>query len=178
MAARKKSVSEAITASMSEKDALEIGGECKACGKCCMYGSGFVLESEIPRIANFLKIPTEKFREDFLDELEIFHTYLFKIRSLKKKGANYGPCMFLENGKCRIHKVKPLHCGVCNCARGDDLHVWFMVNYLLKKDDPESVRQYASYVRTGGRLIPGAELKELFPDAGKLKAMLNYDIIR
>ncbi len=161
------------------KDVLEIGGDCDKCGKCCSYGSGFMLESEVAKIANFLRIPTDKFRKDFLEETEIFHTNLFKIRPMKKDGKPYGPCMLLENSKCRIHEVKPLHCRVGNCSdHGDDLHTWFIVNHCLNIYDPESIRQYASYLETGGRVIQGAELDVLFPDKSKLKSILNYERFR
>jgi hypothetical protein len=137
-----------------------------------------MLDEEVMRIAKFLKMPAAKFRAEFLDGMEIFHTELFKIKSKKAEGKHYGPCAFLEGGICRIQEVKPLHCRVCNCKEGDDLHVWFMVNHLLKADDPESVRQYVSYVKTCGRMIPGAEVKTLFPDAKRLKDIVDYKIMR
>ncbi|MFH1064622.1 MAG: YkgJ family cysteine cluster protein [Candidatus Woesearchaeota archaeon] len=161
------------------KEALELGGDCDKCGKCCSFGSGFMLESEVAKIAGFLKIPTDKFRKDFLEETEIFHTTLFKIRPMKKDGKPYGPCLLLENNMCRIHKVKPLHCRIGNCSEhGDDLHVWFLLNYCLNVFDPESIRQYSSYLETGGRTLPGGKLEEVFPDKSKLKLILNYERFR
>jgi Fe-S-cluster containining protein len=157
-------------------EVLEIGERCNRCGKCCTFGSGFVLEPELAKIAAYLRIPKEKFVNDFLEETEIFHTKVFKFRPFKKKDAAYGPCVFLEKGVCRIHDVKPLHCRIGNCGEhGDDLNTWFMVNYCLNIYDPESVRQYDSYIKTGGRIIPGAELEKLFPDKAVLKQILSYD---
>jgi Fe-S-cluster containining protein len=164
-----------ITKDTTTEEALKIGSDCQRCGRCCTYGSGFMLESEVARIAQFLKLPKDRFVKDFLLETEIFHTPVFKIRSLKKKDAPYGPCMFLEKNMCGIHDVKPLHCRVCNCKDGDDLHAWFMVHYCLNIYDPESVRQYDSYVKTGGRMIPGAELEKLFPDKQMLRKILSYE---
>ena len=101
------------------------------------------------------------------------------MRPPKKEGKPYGPCVFLDNNLCRIHAVKPLHCSVCNCGEdGDDLHVWFMVNYCLNIYDPESIRQYNSYIETGGRVIEGAELEKVFPDKQKLKRILSYKRFR
>jgi Fe-S-cluster containining protein len=164
-----------ITKATTTEAALKIGGECQKCGRCCTYGSGFMLESEIPRIAAFMKMQKDQFIKEFLDETEIFHTKVFKINSLKKGNAPYGPCMFLDSKLCKIHEVKPLHCRVCNCKDGDDLHVWFMVNHCLNIYDPESVRQYKSYVDTGGKVIEGAELDKLFPDKALLKRILSYE---
>ena len=164
-----------ITKSTKEQDVLRLGAECRKCGNCCSYGSGFVLEHEIPRIAAFLKIPKEKFMREFLEETEIFNTKLFKIRSMKKQGSPYGPCMFLDNSLCRIQPVKPLHCRVGNCSKhGEDLHVWFLTNYCLNIYDPESVRQYSSYIKTGGKVLEGAELETLFPDRHQLDRILSY----
>jgi Fe-S-cluster containining protein len=167
-----------ITKEMSEQEALKIGSACNTCGKCCSYGSGMMLSGEIARIANFLGMSPEKFKADMLTEIEIFHTPVFKIKSVKIDDKAYGPCMFLEDRKCKVHDVKPLHCRVCNCEKGDDLQVWFMVNYLLNIHDPESVRQYDSYIKTGGRMIPGAELEKLFPDKDLLRQILNYERLR
>ena len=134
-----------------------------------------MLEHEIPRIAAFLKIPKEKFIREFLDEIEIFHTQVFKFKSFREKDRPYGPCMFLDNNLCRIHAVKPLHCRIGNCGEhGDDLHAWFMVNHCLNIYDPESVRQYNSYIETGGKVLEGAELEKLFPDKHMLKRILSY----
>lgn len=168
-----------ITKSTKEEDVLKLGEPCRKCGNCCSYGSGFVLEHEIPRIAGFLDIPKDRFISDFLEETEIFHTKLFKIRLMKKGDMPYGPCMFLDNNLCRIHAVKPLHCRIGNCSKhGDDLHVWFITNHCLNIYDPESVRQYDSYVKTDGRVLEGAELEKLFPDKAKLKRILDYDIVK
>ena len=168
-----------VTRSTKEGDILKLGDSCKKCGKCCSYGSGFVLEKEIPRIAAFLKIKNEDFIKDFLEETEIFHTKVFKVKSLKNQDKPYGPCMFLDNNLCKIHAVKPLHCRVGNCSKhGDDLHAWFITNYCLNIYDPESVRQYNSYVETGGRVLEGAELETLFPDKHMLKRILSYKRFR
>ncbi|MBN1544637.1 YkgJ family cysteine cluster protein [Candidatus Woesearchaeota archaeon] len=168
-----------ITKDTSLEEVKNMGDKCGRCGRCCSYGSGFMFESEIPRIAAFLNIPKDKFVKEFLEETEIFHTRLFKIRPFKKEGKPYGPCMFLDGKLCRIHDVKPLHCSIGNCGEhGDDLHVWFMLNYCLNIYDPESVRQYVSYVKTGGRMIPGGEVEMLFPDKAVLRSILSYERFR
>jgi len=154
---------------------LGLGAGCNKCGKCCSHGSGFVLESEIPKIAATFKLSSEEFKKRFLEEIEIFHTSVFKIKSLKKDSKPYGPCMFLERDLCKIHDIKPLHCRIGNCSDdGDDLHTWFILNYCLNIYDPESIRQYDSYVRTGGKVLEGAELEKLFKDKQELKRILSY----
>jgi Fe-S-cluster containining protein len=158
------------------EEVKKLGEKCNKCGNCCTYGSGFVLESEIPKIAALLNIQKEKFVRDFLEETEIFHTRLFKFRSAKKGGKPYGPCILLDRGKCRIHSAKPLHCSIGNCSgHGEDLNTWFMMNCCLNIYDPESIRQYDSYLKTGGRTLPGGELEKLFPDKQKLKQILDYE---
>lgn len=169
-----------ITKDTKKEDVLKLGEKCNKCGKCCSYGSGFALKDEIPRIAAFLNMESKTFTDKFLEETEIFHTQVFKFRAKKVAGKPYGNCMFLEpDNLCQIHDVKPLHCRIGNCTEhGDDLHVWFMLNYCLNTFDPESIRQYKSYIDTGGRILPGAELENIFPDKEKLKKILSYDRFR
>ena len=52
-----------------------------------------------------------------------------------------------------------------------------MVNHVVDASDAESIRQYAHYIKTGGKIIPGAELENLVPDKERLKKMLNYEIL-
>ena len=52
-----------------------------------------------------------------------------------------------------------------------------MANFAVNKDDAESVRQFAQYIKSGGKLIPGASSQELVPDKEKLKKILNYEIL-
>lgn len=151
---------------------------CDSCGNCCSFGSGLVLESEIPRIASFLNIEPEKFKKDCLIETEMFNTKVFKIKPIKKADKPYGPCMLLEDNRCKIHDVKPLHCKICNCKNDDNLHTWFMVNYLVNPHDPESIRQYHAYIKTGGKVLEGAELETLFPNKQLLKDILSYERLK
>jgi len=66
-----------------------------------------------------------------------------------------------------------------NCKDyGEELAVWFMVNYAVDANDAESVRQYAQYLKSGGKIIPGAELHEIVPDKEKLRKILSYEILK
>ena len=168
-----------ITKSTPLKDILKIGEQCDKCGRCCSFGSGFIMESEIPQIAAFLKMKKEDLIKDQLEETEIFHTKMFKFKIKRKKDKPYGPCIFLDDNKCKIQNIKPLHCRIGNCKEhGDDLHTWFIINYCLNIYDPESIRQYNSYLETGGRRIPGAELDKLFPDKKMLSQILSYERLK
>ena len=61
---------------------------------------------------------------------------------------------------------------------GEELMLWFMLNHIVDANNPESVRQYAAYLKTGGRTLPGGELESLVPDKEKLGKMLDYTIIK
>ena len=50
-----------ITKETPLEEVKKLGEQCDQCGKCCSYGSGFMLESEITKIAAFLDIEKEKF---------------------------------------------------------------------------------------------------------------------
>lgn len=117
-------------------------------------------------------------KEKYLEEKELFNTKLLKPK-LKTTNKPYGECIFLENKRCKIHKVKPLQCKVGNCNKyGEKLSIWFMLNYLVNKDDPESIRQYGAYLKSGGKIIPGGKLEELVPDKERLKEILNFEKLK
>ena len=53
-----------------------------------------------------------------------------------------------------------------------------MVNHVDDSNDAESIRQYSQYIKSGGKVIPGAELGNLVPDKEKLKKILAYEILK
>jgi len=159
------------------KEVLELSKECKNCSLCCRYGSGFILKEELPRIAKFLNISQEKLKQNYLEEVELFNKKLFKPRTIKLDKP-YGHCIFLGNNGCRIHEVKPLHCRISNCNEyGEDLNQWFLLNYIINPNDPESIRQWANFVKFN-EVIPGGNLHELIKDKEILKKILNYEILK
>lgn len=154
---------------------LELSQHCKQCGHCCSHGSGFLINNDTKNIAEFLGMTKKELKENYLEEKELFNTKLLRPK-LKKEDKPYGECIFLNNKKCKIHKVKPLQCKVGNCNEyGEKLSIWFMLNYQINKDDPESIRQYAAYLKSGGKTIEGGKLEELVPDKEKLKKILNFE---
>ena len=152
--------------------------KCEACTVGCRHGSGFLVEEDIPRIAKFMNISEDVLKKEFLEEVEKFNTKRFRPRILRKDKP-YGKCIFFdEEIGCKVHEVKPLECKISMGCKdyGEQLSLWFMLNHFVNKDDAESVRQYASYLKSGGKIIPGAELKDLVPDKEKLRKILSFEI--
>lgn len=144
-------------------------------------GSGSLAGNDSKNIAAFLGIPEQKLKEKYLEEAELFNKKILKPKLLRKDNKPYGQCIFYDEEKgCTIHPVKPLECKTSiQCKEyGEGLSVWFMVNFIIDADDPESVRQYAQYLKSGGKLIPGASLEEIVPDKEKLKKILSYGILK
>ncbi|MBM4289379.1 MAG: YkgJ family cysteine cluster protein [Deltaproteobacteria bacterium] len=75
---------------------------CQQCGECCQ-GKGGILPTpvEIELMAHFLKIPGAHFRRDYLEQTPLGP-------AVKNKPG--GGCIFNEQGRCRIHPVKPRIC--------------------------------------------------------------------
>ncbi|MBN1932430.1 MAG: YkgJ family cysteine cluster protein [Desulfobacterales bacterium] len=76
--------------------------ECQRCGVCCTGGPGtvYVDKAEIARIANYLKLPTV----EFIDQ------YLYPYRdSYSIKEDEFGNCLFYQSG-CHIYSTRPLQC--------------------------------------------------------------------
>ena len=167
-----------IKKSTSLKTILRLGKKCKQCGHCCSHGSGFILKDEIKKIAKKFKIEDKDFIRKYLKKTVVFNTPVYKFRT-KKSDKPYGECIFLEENKCRIQSVKPLHCRIGNCnEHGEELSAWFTVNYLVNKADPESIRQFNLYIKSGGKIIPGGKLQDLVSDKKILKKILNYQILK
>ena len=155
-----------------------MGHDCMQCAHCCSHGSGFLINDEAKKIAEFLKITEKELKEKYLEEKELYNTKLSRPR-LITEGKPYGKCVFLNEKKCSIHKVKPFQCRVGNCnENGEQLSQWFMLNYLVNKDNPESIRQYSAYLSSGGKTIPGGKLEELVPDKEKLKKILSFEKLK
>ena len=169
-----------ITRFTPQEQILELGKNCDKSGHCCSFGGGYVLEDDIPKMAEHLGINEDEFKEKYLDEHEKFNTKCYKLKHDKKDGKPFGPCVFLDENKlCSIHDVKPLHCRVGNCCRmnGEQLSIWFALNHFVDENDPESIRQWATYLKSHPT-IPGGELHELVPDKEKLKKILNFEILK
>lgn len=162
---------------------LELAAPCRcnSCNHGCKYGSGLLAGEDKKRIASFLGISEEELKKGFLEEVEQFNTKMLRPRLLKEKNKAFGQCVFYDKQKgCTIHEVKPLQCKTSIGCKdyGEDLSVWFMVNHIVNPDDAESVRQFAQYIKSGGKLIPGTSLQELVPDKEKLSKILSYEILK
>ncbi|MBI2208594.1 YkgJ family cysteine cluster protein [Candidatus Woesearchaeota archaeon] len=154
--------------------------KCDACTVGCLHGSGVFAPGEIEKLAEFMNVDAEVLKKEFLEEIEKFNTKKFRPR-IKRKNHPYGKCIFFdEKLGCKIHEAKPLECKIAMGCKpyGEQLALWFMLNHFVNKDDAESVRQYASYLKTGGKTLDGGKLEELVPDKEKLRKILSFEILK
>jgi len=168
-----------ITRTTKLSGILELGKECKRCGHCCSFDSGFIAKNEIKSLAKHFKLKEIDFIKKYLREMKVFNNTVYKFKIKKKGSKPFGRCILYDKEKgCTIHDIKPMHCKIGNCNKhGENLSAWFTVNYLVNKDDPESIRQFSIYIKSGGKMIPGGELKDLIKDKEKLDDILNYKIL-
>src|SRR3989344_2209985 len=153
--------------------------QCNACSHGCTIGSGFLVDEDIPKLAQFLHITEEELKAKHLEEIEKFHTKRFRPK-IEKNSYGYGKCTFFDAKKgCTIHDAKPLHCKIAmGCkAYGEDLDKWFHLNYFVNSKDPESIRQFASYLASGGKTLPSGALVDFVQDPERLKKILDYKIM-
>ncbi|MEK6891978.1 MAG: YkgJ family cysteine cluster protein [Nanoarchaeota archaeon] len=172
-----------ITKTTPLKEVLELAApcQCNSCNHGCKFGSGALAGDDAKNISKFLKISEEELKNNFLEEKELFNKKILKPKLIKEKNKIHGKCVFYDEQKgCKIHEVKPLECKTSIQCRdyGEDLSVWFMVNHIVDANDAESLRQYAQYIKSGGKVIPGAEVGNLVPDKNKLKKILSYEILK
>ena len=127
----------------------------------------------------FNKFEYEELKKKFLEEVDKFNTKKYRPRILRKD-VPYGKCIFFdESNGCKIHAVKPLECRISMGCKpyGEQLSLWFMLNHFVNENDPESVRQFAAYLKSGGKTLEGAELENLVPDKRKLRKILSFETL-
>ncbi|MCK5107511.1 MAG: YkgJ family cysteine cluster protein [Nanoarchaeota archaeon] len=170
-----------ISRSTPEHVAVKLGGECscKHCTNGCKFGSGIFKKDEEKKLAKHLSISEEELYNDYLEETELFNTKLFKPKVIKKDKP-YGKCIFFDEGTelCKVYPVRPLLCKVATGhEHGEHMYAWFLLNHLVNTEDPESIRQYSTYLKFN-KTIYGGRLHELIKDKDKLKKILSYEILR
>jgi Fe-S-cluster containining protein len=141
------------------------------------FGCGFLVDEDIQKIAKHLGVTDEVLKKEFLEEVEKFDTKKYRPKILRKDKP-YGKCVFFDKEiGCRVHEVKPLECKITMGCKdyGEQLSLWFMLNHFVNENNPESIRQFAIYLKSGGKTLLGAELKDLVPDKEKLKKILSYE---
>jgi Fe-S-cluster containining protein len=166
-----------ITKNTPLTEILKLAKECQRCGHCCKYGSGFLAEGDLKNISEYLGITEKELKDKYLEEVDKFNTKRLRPKLLEKDKP-FGVCVFFDAG-CKIHTVKPLQCRAGNCSKyGQDLSIWFTLNYFVNKDDPESIRQFDAYLKSGGKTLKGGALKDFVADEKELKKILSYGILK
>jgi len=156
------------------------GKDCQKCQQGCQQGSGCFTEEQLPIAAKFLRLDESKLKELWLEQITRFNTTLFRPKIKRAEGQHHGQCVFFDKkGGCLIHEVKPLECQISNHNEfGEALHTWFTLNHFVNPTDPQSIREWANYIESGGALIPGASLSELVPNPRTLRKIMEYKILK
>lgn len=124
------------------KEVLKNQQPCELCGKCCEYGSGFLIDEDLKRIAEFLKITEEELENKYLETILIYNKEMLRPKFKKP----YGKCIFLKKKECSIHKAKPLHCKVaCRGEKGEQNDQWFKINYIVDKNDKIAINEWKEF---------------------------------
>src|SRR3989344_5812362 len=166
-----------ITRTTSTEEILTLTEPCSctACQHGCKMGSGTLGDGDAEPMAKLLGISVAELKEKHLEEIEKFNTKRLRPKILRN-GKQYGNCTFFKEGKCSVHAAKPLECKVAMPCKpyGDKLIAWFDLKHFLNPNDPESVRQYAAFLRVGGMLLPNAAIADIVPDAAQREKNHSY----
>jgi len=93
---------------------------CRDCASACYKKPGWFLPQEIKPVADFLGITEQQFFHRYLsvDYFGLPNEFLFVLSPATENSTPgevfplepSGMCVFLKNGKCGIHAVKPFEC--------------------------------------------------------------------
>lgn len=119
--------------------------ECTGCGNCCTGSPGYVWvnDQEIEEMANFLNMPIDKFRMQYLRQKH----GRYALVELKYK--NYD-CIFLKDDKCSIYPVRPVQCRT---------YPWWAVN-LSSKEAWENAAKTCEGMRCGAPAVSVDTIEE------------------
>lgn len=95
-----------------KKDGFNFAFNSKACescqGKCCIGESGYIWVNpkEITNLIEFLKIDTEKFKENYLKKVG----FRYSLNEVEYEGGF--ACVFFDMEKrcCKVYNVRPNQC--------------------------------------------------------------------
>lgn len=141
-------------------------------GRGCQFGSGFILPEEIPKLAKANGLSEEEWKEKYLEEVMVFHTKAFMLKTIKGDKP-YGPCIFLkDDGECNIHKTKPLYCTITNGEQPEEVIQWFQLTEYVNPGDPSSLREWHAYCKDI-KVIPGGKPEEIVGKE-RMKEILEF----
>lgn len=178
-----------ITRLTPKEKILELVGESARPSEMCEQVPGYIHEDETKGIAAKLNVDVDELKEHFLREIRAYNTTLYKPKhETNEKHAGlkptdivekrpHGKCIFHDKSKeghtCMLGDAMPFHCRIATTSNhGEKIHAWYLLNHAVNADDSQSVREWATYLKTHPT-IPGGELKELVPDAETLNNILT-----
>jgi len=144
--------------------------------KTCLYGSGVLVDDDIPVIAEHLEISEQELKEKYLEPVTKYNTTLYRPKLLAKP---VGQCVFYDEKKgCTIHSVKPYQCRIATRNHhGEKIIEWFDTNHFLNPKDQISLREWNARLKFR-KTIPGATMEELVPDKEKRERIIRGEQVR
>jgi Fe-S-cluster containining protein len=156
---------------------------CNACNHGCKFGSGYFIDGQIEKVAEFLKINLEELKNKYLTEEIMLNKKVWRPKRKRERlKMPFGECIFFDSRKelCKIHPVKPLQCQIAMGCKsyGEDLMQWFVINHVLDLNNYDSIREYNIMcnviINNGGKILKGGSLRELI-SAKTLKKILSRE---
>jgi hypothetical protein len=147
-------------------------------GEVCKMSACLIHDDEVEEIANKLDLTKDQLTKNLLDKIHVYGKIIHKPKLEKKDGKEHlpiGTCVFFNESKCKLEDKMPLHCKLSTAdSHGHKLHLWYMLNHVIDKSNPDAIREWNVYLKTHPT-IPGGELHELVPEKTKLEKILSYD---
>ena len=165
-----------ITISTSKEDIEKLSKDCKKCGHCCSYGTGYLIKGDLEAIADYLKKDLKTLKEEKFTEAMVFGTPLLRPKTLTEDdGKPFGKCVFLKDNNCMIHPVKPYMCKVGTCSKsGASVMEWFYLHYAVQPYNNKSLSEWNARLESHPT-IQGGAAEDLVPDKQVREKLLSMN---
>ena len=147
---------------------------CKDCVSACEECPGWMHPGQLEKIALHLNMPVEQMFKEYLSVdwwvIPTGNIYMLAPAIERYEGRSYpsyphGRCIFLKDGLCMVHEVKPVECALAGCGdeRTDEERYKFRESLALAWQEEKWQEMIKRLRRENGPTLDGKLHREYGP---------------